>query len=388
MYGVNEDSVPFTPPAGKPISPSRVLRLAQPDPTLREKIRARLIDDTLDADRRLIGERVAVLFRWLFLVVLAVLNNVTPHTSTEDRVTVDIVLGAWAAMNIAINVLLLRGYKPGKQFSLSTMSLDIFFAAGLVYLSNGFSSPFFLALFLAVITNAVRFGAAASVASAVIIALIYLFVGGSFTPSNFAFDPNPTIGKVFLFVGVALSPRSLPPHPQPHPRPPSHLPPPPCSTCPSPKRRSATRSSSPWPPFPEAPPCRWRTHCASIAAARRRLPTASPGLRTFASSGGALTLPSRVPTVTRRRSLCFSSTSITSKRRTTSSATSTETWSCSSGPGSCGLLHAPRISWLATAGTSSPSWSRTSTVLARSAWLIESSTQCTQRPCRPSPAST
>src|SRR6266851_5635627 len=138
MSAVNEDSVTLAPPAGKQISPSRVLRLAQPNPNLREKLRARLIDDTLDADRRLIGERVAVLFRWLFLVVLAVLNNVTPHTSAQDRVTVDIIL------------LLLRGYKPGKQFSLSTMTLDILFAAGLVYMSNGFSSPFFLALFLAV----------------------------------------------------------------------------------------------------------------------------------------------------------------------------------------------------------------------------------------------
>src|SRR5260370_13435548 len=209
MSAVNEHNVTLAPPAGKPIPPSRVLRLAQPDPTLREKIRARLIDDNLDADRRLIGERVAVLFRWLFLVVLAVLNNVTRHSSTEDRVTVDIVLGAWALMNIALNVLLLRGYKPGKQFSLSTMSLDIFFAAGLVYLSNGFSSPFFLALFLAVITNAVRFGAAASVASAVIIALIYLFVGGSFTPSNFAFDPHATIGNGFLFLVTAPSPRYI-----------------------------------------------------------------------------------------------------------------------------------------------------------------------------------
>ena len=205
MTAVNEEKATLAPAAGKPISPSRVLRIAQPNPSLREKIRARLIDDTLDADRRLIGERVAVLFRWLFLVVLAVLNNVTPHASAQDRVTVDIILGAWAAVNIVINVLLLRGYKPGKQFSLSTMTLDILFAAGLVYMSNGFSSPFFLALFLAVITNAVRFGATASVASAIVIAFIYLFVGGSFTPSNFAFDPNATIGKVFLFVVVALS---------------------------------------------------------------------------------------------------------------------------------------------------------------------------------------
>jgi diguanylate cyclase (GGDEF)-like protein/putative nucleotidyltransferase with HDIG domain len=152
-----------------------------------------------------VGERVAVIFRWLFLIVLAVLNNVTPSRSAEARVEVDIILGVWAVVNVTINVLLIRGYRPGKQFSLSTMALDIFFAAGLVYLSSGFSSPFFLALFLAVITNAVRFGATASVVSAVIIAVIYLFVGGSFTPSDFVVDPNATIGKVFLFVVVALA---------------------------------------------------------------------------------------------------------------------------------------------------------------------------------------
>jgi len=170
-----------------------------------QDVRARAMDAKFDADRRRVGERVAVSFRWLFLIVLAVLNNVTTVTSAEARGTVDILLAAWAVMNVAVNVLLARGYQPGKQFSLSTMSLDIFFATGLVYLSDGFSSPFFLALFLAVITNAVRFGAAACVVSAFVISFIYLFVGGSFTPANFTTDPNATIGKVFLFLVVAIA---------------------------------------------------------------------------------------------------------------------------------------------------------------------------------------
>ena len=170
-----------------------------------QDVRAREIDAKFDADRRRVGERVAVSFRWLFLIVLAVLNNVTTVTSAEARGTVDILLAGWAVMNVVVNVLLARGYQPGKQFSLSTMSLDIFFATGLVYLSDGFSSPFFLALFLAVITNAVRFGAAACVVSALVISFIYLFIGGSFTPANFTTDPNATIGKVFLFLVVALA---------------------------------------------------------------------------------------------------------------------------------------------------------------------------------------
>jgi diguanylate cyclase (GGDEF)-like protein/putative nucleotidyltransferase with HDIG domain len=170
-----------------------------------QDIRALAIDATFDADRRRVGERVAVVFRWLFLVVLGVLNNVNPHTDASQKVTIDFVLGAWMAMNIGVNVLLVRGYQPGKQFSLSTMTLDILFATTLVYLSNGFNSPFFLALFLAVITNAVRFGATASFVSALVVSFLYLFVGGSFTPSNFAVDPNATIGKMFLFLVVALA---------------------------------------------------------------------------------------------------------------------------------------------------------------------------------------
>jgi hypothetical protein len=163
------------------------------------------IDATFDADRRRVGERVAVVFRWLFLIVLGVLNNVNPYTDANAKVTIDLVLAGWGAMNVIVNVLLARGYRPGKQFSLSTMTLDILFAAALVYLSDGFNSPFFLALFLAVITNAVRFGATASFISALVISFLYLFIGGSFTPANFAVDPNATIGKMFLFLVVALA---------------------------------------------------------------------------------------------------------------------------------------------------------------------------------------
>jgi hypothetical protein len=170
-----------------------------------QDIRALAIDATFDADRRRVGERVAVVFRWLFLVVLGVLNNVNPHTDANEKLTIDFVLAGWGVMNVAVQVLLLRGLQPGKQFSLSTMTLDILFSSTLLYLSNGFQIPFFLALFLAVITNAVRFGATASFVSALVVSFLYLFVGGSFTPSNFATDPNATIGKMFLFLVVALT---------------------------------------------------------------------------------------------------------------------------------------------------------------------------------------
>jgi len=172
------------------------------------EVRARALDENFDAQRRQFGERVAVMFRWIFLAVLTALVNLTSITSNQEKLTVDFALGVWAAMNVVVTLLLVGGFRPGKQFSLSTMTMDIFFAAGLVYLTNGFNSPYFLALFLSVITNAVRFGATASVISALFIAFIYLFVGGSFTPTTLSNDPNARVsalGIVFLFLIVALA---------------------------------------------------------------------------------------------------------------------------------------------------------------------------------------
>jgi len=168
-------------------------------------VRAKAIDATFDADRRRVGERVALVFRWLFLIVLGALNNLNPNATSEDKVIIDVVLFVWAVMNVVVQVTLVRGYRPGKQFSLSTMVLDILFASTLVYLSDGFKSPFFLALFLAVITNAVRFGATASFLSALLVSFLYLFIGGGFTPANFNINTNATIGTMFLFLVVALA---------------------------------------------------------------------------------------------------------------------------------------------------------------------------------------
>src|SRR5260370_11918860 len=166
----------------------------------------RTLAENCDARRRQMGERVAVMLRWIFLAVLTALVNLTSVTSTPEKVTVDIALGVWAAMNVVVTLMLLRGFRPGKQFSLTTMTLDIFFAAGLVSLTNGFNSPYFLPLFLSVITNAVRFGAIASVVSAPFIAFIYLFVGGSNTPTTLFHDATSRVralGIVLLFLHLA-----------------------------------------------------------------------------------------------------------------------------------------------------------------------------------------
>ena len=45
-----------------------------------------------DAQRRQAGERVAVMFRWIFLAVLTALVNLTSVTTVHEKVTVDFAL--------------------------------------------------------------------------------------------------------------------------------------------------------------------------------------------------------------------------------------------------------------------------------------------------------
>jgi len=166
------------------------------------------VEEFLDADRRALAERVAEIFRWIFLVVLLILNNFGGVRFAGAQLFVNAILLAWAAANLVITILLSRGLKPGPQFGLVTMVGDILAGAALVYFSNGLTSPYILALFLAIIASAVRFGLYFSVLCAVAVSFIYLFVGGT-APSLQDFTVHPQVGlealgRVFLFLVVAL----------------------------------------------------------------------------------------------------------------------------------------------------------------------------------------
>src|SRR5438105_15454495 len=103
-----------------------------------QDVRAKAIDATFDADRRRAGERVALVFRWLFLIVIGAINNLNPHTGPEAKVIIDAVLFGWAVLNVTVQVLLVRGYRPGKQFSLTPMVIYFVLSASLVTLLSDF----------------------------------------------------------------------------------------------------------------------------------------------------------------------------------------------------------------------------------------------------------
>src|SRR5258708_26051485 len=85
-----------------------------------QELRAKALDEKFDAERRAIGERVAVMFRWIFLAVLGALINLTPVTTIQAKDTVDIVLVALGVMAGVVPVLLFRGLKPAWQFASPT----------------------------------------------------------------------------------------------------------------------------------------------------------------------------------------------------------------------------------------------------------------------------
>ena len=163
--------------------------------------------DYLDADRRVVAERVAEIFRWVFLVVLAILNNFGGLQFAGARLFANLVLVVWALANLVITLLLVRGYQPGRQFALTTMVLDMLAGAMLVYFSTGLTSPYVLALFLAIIASSIRFGTQYSLLAALAVSFIYLFVGGTAPVSDYLAHPQlglETAGKIFLFIVVAL----------------------------------------------------------------------------------------------------------------------------------------------------------------------------------------
>jgi diguanylate cyclase (GGDEF)-like protein len=175
---------------------------------LGRQARMTAVEEFLDADRRAVAERAAEIFRWTFLVVLLILNNFGGIGLAGAQLFVNVVLLVWAAGNLLVMVLLGRGYKPGAQFGLATMVVDILAGTALVYFSNGLTSPYILALFLAIIASAVRFGLAFSLLCAVVVAFIYLFVGGT-APRLEDLVSHPQLGleaagRVFLFLIIAL----------------------------------------------------------------------------------------------------------------------------------------------------------------------------------------
>ncbi len=150
------------------------------------------------------GERITEVVRWIFLIFLLLNNHLGESRSVTITLEVDLAVGIWAAGNLVITVLLLRGVRPGRSFAYSTTFFDLAVATTLFYLSGGFeSSGLSLMFFLLIIAASVRFGFEASLVTALVVSVIYLLAGALAGPLQPPGGPV-IIGRLVVFNFVAL----------------------------------------------------------------------------------------------------------------------------------------------------------------------------------------
>lgn len=125
-----------------------------------------------------VAEGLAQAFRWAFILVLAFLNNLGFVAPVQTRPVVNVLIGVWAVISVNVTVVLLLRYRPGRLFALTLTVADLLLGSAIVYFSNGYGSPLFLALFLTVVTSSVRLGLWMGLLSSVVVAFLYLMLGG------------------------------------------------------------------------------------------------------------------------------------------------------------------------------------------------------------------
>jgi signal transduction histidine kinase len=151
------------------------------------------------------AERITVVGRWVVLAAAAILNHFGNKNSQSSIFIIDLILFGWAIVNLVVSVVLVRGYRPGRWFGFTTTGVDLLVATSILYFAGGYNAPtdFSLLFYLLIVASAVRLGLPGALATAVIVSFLYVVVGG-ISGVGIATPPGFVIGRVFLFMFVAL----------------------------------------------------------------------------------------------------------------------------------------------------------------------------------------
>jgi signal transduction histidine kinase len=152
------------------------------------------------------AERITVVGRWVVLAAAVILNHFGNRNSAASVFLVDAILFSWGLVNLVVSVVLVRGFRPGRWFGFVTTGIDLMVATSILYASGGYGAPsdFSLLFYLLIIASAVRLGLRGSLATAVVVSVLYVVIGGMTGFSSVAPPPGFVIGRVFLFLFVAL----------------------------------------------------------------------------------------------------------------------------------------------------------------------------------------
>jgi signal transduction histidine kinase len=152
------------------------------------------------------AERITIVGRWVVLAAAAILNHFGNQNSPASVVIVDTILFSWGVVNLVVSVVLVRGFRPGRWFGFLTTGIDLLVATSILYFSGGYGArtDFSLLFYLLIIASAVRLGLPGSLATAAVVSLLYVVIGGMTGFAQISPPPGFVIGRVFLFVFVAL----------------------------------------------------------------------------------------------------------------------------------------------------------------------------------------
>jgi signal transduction histidine kinase len=152
------------------------------------------------------AERITVVGRWVVLAAAAILNHFGNQNSPASVFIVDVLLFSWGLVNLVVSVVLVRGFRPGRWFGFLTTGIDLLVATSILYFSGGYGAPtdFSLLFYLLIIASAVRLGLPGSLATALVVAALYVVMGGLTGFARISAPPGFVLGRVFLFVFVAL----------------------------------------------------------------------------------------------------------------------------------------------------------------------------------------
>lgn len=152
------------------------------------------------------AERITVVSRWVILGAALILNHFGNRNSASSVYFVDVVLGNWAVVNVAVSIFLLRGFQPGRWFGYTTTAIDLLVATSILYFTGGYTAPtdFSLLFYLLIVASAVRLGLRGALATAIVVSLLYVFIGGLTGFGSVSPPPGFVLGRVFLFLFVAL----------------------------------------------------------------------------------------------------------------------------------------------------------------------------------------
>ena len=150
------------------------------------------------------AERITVVGRWVVLAAGVILNHFGNQNSPASVFLVDTILFSWGLVNLVVSVVLVRGYRPGRWFGFLTTGIDLMVATSILYFSGGYGAPtdFSLLFYLLIIASAVRLGLPGSMATALVVSVLYVVIGGLTGFASVSPPPGFVIGRVFLFLFV------------------------------------------------------------------------------------------------------------------------------------------------------------------------------------------